>query len=73
MQDGDNSVNVLIKNLPFSKGQTWKRKLEEKNNFHARALNWIVEEENDEFPELRNVMKSLEATKLTSRATAREM
>ena len=32
-----------------------------------------MEEESDEFPELRNVMKRLEATKLTSTVTAREM
>jgi len=65
MQPRDSQVNVLTQNLPFSKGQTWKRKLEEKNNAHVRALNWLMEEENDEFPELRNVMKCLEAIKLT--------
>lgn len=44
MQARDNSVTVLIQNLTFSKGQTWKRKLEENNNAHARALNWLMEE-----------------------------
>jgi len=32
-----------------------------------------MEEENDEFPEPRNDMKRLEAIKVTSTATAREM
>jgi hypothetical protein len=50
MQVRDDSVNWLIQNLPVSKVQTWKRKLEEKNNAHVRALNWLMEEENDEFP-----------------------
>jgi hypothetical protein len=53
--------------------QTWKRKREEKNNAHVRALNWLMEEESDEFPKLRNVTKRLEATELTSTVTAREI
>jgi hypothetical protein len=32
-----------------------------------------MEKENEEFPELRNVMKRLETIKLTSTSTAREM
>ena len=51
----------------------WKRKMEEQNNAHVRDLTWFMEEENDEFPELRNVMKRLEVIKVTSTATAREM
>ena len=47
--------------------------MEEQNNAHVRDLTWFMEEENDEFPELRNVMKRLEVIKVTSTATAREM
>jgi hypothetical protein len=50
MQVRDDSVNGLIQNLPVYKGQTWKRKREERNNAYVRALNWLMEEENDEFP-----------------------
>jgi hypothetical protein len=53
--------------------QTCKRKREEKNNAHVRALNWLIEEVSDEFSKLRNVMKRLKVTKLNSTVTAREM
>jgi hypothetical protein len=73
IHDARNDEHKEKKNLPFSNGQTWKRKLEEKNNAHVRGLNWLMEEENDEFPELRNTMKRVEAIILPSTTTAREM